>query len=140
MQSNSYNVEVMDAYGCRRFINTTVIRPASLTGSLDIRGVLCFGGMLPPEVKGVISTHTMLISPLFLSLTLGSDGRIIVNVQGGTGLLRYQLKGVVDIPQTSNTFDGDDPAHSWTIPGGNYTVIVYDSMGCNVCSSLSFHP
>ncbi len=124
----------------------------TLVGSINqftTSGDLLIKNFIPsiPNVRGIkvettvspswISWHEIEVNPLYnasidtiISPSCGLLGQIAVVDSGGTGSLQYSIDGGNTF-QSSNIFSN--------IAGGNYTVIVQDSIGCRDTASFNFN-
>jgi gliding motility-associated-like protein len=59
----------------------------------------------------------------------GNNGRITISATGGNGLLQYAISPNLTSFSSSNVFN--------SLPGGTYTVIVQDSIGCQMELNIS---
>lgn len=95
--AGNYTVHVKDNNGCIQTGNIIVNQPQALQASVNTQNASCGGG---------------------------ADGRIIVNVTGGTATYEYSLDGTNF--QASNILNAQP---------GNYTVIIRDANDCSVSVS-----
>ncbi|MBL7745476.1 MAG: gliding motility-associated C-terminal domain-containing protein, partial [Chitinophagaceae bacterium] len=92
LSANTYTVSIRDAVSCSNTATITVGQPAQLAVTTTLKNVVCNGQ---------------------------SNGKIKVNVTGGTAPYTYSLN--------NTTFQ---PADSFSVPVGPYTVYVRDANNC----------
>jgi gliding motility-associated-like protein len=92
LTAGSYTVYIRDAVGCSNSATIAVGQPSQLTASTSQQSVLC---------------------------NSGSNGKIFVNVTGGTQPYSYSLDNINF--QSTNVFN---------VPAGAYTIYVKDANGC----------
>ena len=102
LAAGNYNIVVQDVNGCSAATAAVVNNAASpVISSAIVTDVLCNGG---------------------------SNGTLVINVNGGTGALQYSIDGGTTF-QSSGNFNG--------LTVGNYNIIVQDVNGCTAISAAS---
>lgn len=77
------------------------------------------------------------LEPVPVSCNGDTDGQIIIEVSGGTGIVRFSISETL-----SEFFEGDDPSKPNSItfrdlPPGTYEIIAQDELGCTILQEVT---